>query len=49
MLGWKPRMDFFNAVRKTIYWYRKFYSGNLYLKKLTLNQIDKYEGEAIHA
>ena len=49
MLGWKPRLDFFNAVRKTIYWYRKFYSGNLYLKKLTLNQIDKYEGEAIHA
>ena len=48
LLGWEPNMNFDKAVTETIHWYREYYSNNLVMKKLTLNQITEYEGEAVH-
>jgi len=47
-LGWKPRLDFDEAVNKTINWYKTYYSNNQEMMEYTLNQIAEYESRNIN-
>ena len=48
LLGWKPKLDFTEAVNKTINWYITYYSNNQEMTEYTLNQIAEYESRIIH-
>ena len=48
-LGWKPLTDFEKGVSETIRWYKEYYRNNVDMKAVTLQQIEKYENNFIHA
>ena len=41
-LGWQPTLNFNEAARFTIEWYRKYYDQNEEILNLTRNQIEEY-------
>lgn len=41
LLGWRPRLDIFNAIHYTVEWYKNFEKGDVY--ELCVEQIRKYE------
>ena len=41
-LGWQPTLNFNEAARFTIEWYRKYYDQNEEILNLTCNQIEEY-------
>ena len=42
MLNWKPIFNTETAVKKTLDWYKDFYSNPMGIKRLTVNQINDY-------
>ena len=42
MLGWKPAYAIDDAIRKTISWYRNYYSGNMDMYEFSLGQVETY-------
>jgi CDP-glucose 4,6-dehydratase len=42
VLGWKPKMDFSQAISTTLDWYKKYYEKPEEIKEFTNNQIDIY-------
>lgn len=42
MLGWKPILNVYEAVERTVNWYRNFYSGAGNIKELALKEIREY-------
>jgi CDP-glucose 4,6-dehydratase len=49
LLGWRPKYDFDEAVNKTIYWYKTYYTNKQEMMEYTLNQITEYEGKFNYA
>jgi CDP-glucose 4,6-dehydratase len=48
LLGWQPKLDFDEAVNKTINWYKTYYTNNQEMMEYTLNQIAEYESRNIN-
>lgn len=45
VLGWKPSLTAEEAIKNTVEWYRRFYSGKKMIN-FTLQQIDEYQQKA---
>ncbi len=48
MLGWKPAYAIDDAIRKTISWYRNYYSGNMDMYEFSLGQVETYMQDVMH-
>jgi len=48
MLGWKPAYAIDEAIRKTIGWYRNYYSGNMDTYEFSLGQVETYMQDVTH-
>ena len=42
LLDWQPRWSVVEALKKTVEWYREYYSGDN-IKLFTLSQIEEYD------
>jgi CDP-glucose 4,6-dehydratase len=42
LLGWEPKLNLSEAVSETADWYKEYFQNKLNIKKLSLNQINKY-------
>ncbi len=42
-LGWQPSLEVFEAIDKTLIWYKKFYEKNTNMFEFTISQIEEYE------
>ena len=48
LLDWEPKLDFDEAVNKTIMWYKTYYTNKQEMMEYTLNQIEEYESKSIN-
>jgi CDP-glucose 4,6-dehydratase len=47
-LGWQSKLDFEEAVNKTINWYKTYYANNQDMMNFTMDQINEYESRNIN-
>lgn len=48
LLGWYPKLDFDETVRRTVEWYRYLYRDETHIRQFTLKQIRHYADDDAH-